>query len=146
MPKAALLRRPIYDPRLRNLVVEARNPLLFADLVPESTGRTWIARGPRKVIGNDNALHSDVSLHNEIARLRRKLSVVTAVMTLLLALVRAFKLRERLPQAARKQDLLCAVERARPTLTLKQALRIVGITPSRYHAWRRAEQSCRLTD
>ncbi|HJL16055.1 MAG TPA: hypothetical protein RMH99_10375 [Sandaracinaceae bacterium LLY-WYZ-13_1] len=74
---------------------------------------------------------------------------MTAAMTLLLALVRTFELRldrARLPAAADEARLLDAVERARRVLPLSAALKILGVTASRYHAWTRARQACSLDD
>ena len=43
--------RHTYDHRMRDLVCEERDPMLFRDLgVPRSTAASWIRRGPRPVV------------------------------------------------------------------------------------------------
>jgi hypothetical protein len=74
VPTTVRTTRPLYDPRLRQIICAARDPHLFPGVVPAGTGRTWISRGPRGIVGNDNALPSEISLHKEVARLRRRLA------------------------------------------------------------------------
>ena len=74
--------------------------------------------------------------------------VLTAVVRLLLALLRAsgFSLDEnRLPKGRAKAGLLRAITSAEPFLPLATILRIIGLEPGRYHAWRRAEKAFDLT-
>jgi hypothetical protein len=52
----------------------------------------------------------------------------------------------RLPDSRAKLTLLHAVDRARRVLPLSAVLRIMHLSPSRYHAWVRAEQGCDLED
>ena len=92
---------------------------------------------------------SEQDLHRQIDRLERRVAVLSAVVTLLLALVRACDLRERLPRMPSeraKQQLLRAIERARRALPLSAALRVLRIAPMRFHAWARAETLCQLDD
>jgi transposase InsO family protein len=68
---------------------------------------------------------------------------------LLLVLVRALDIRldrRRLPEGNAKAGLLRAIDRAQDALSLRGALRILRLSPSRYHQWRRAEQACGLDD
>jgi hypothetical protein len=67
------------------------------------------------------------------------------VVRLLLALLRAsgFSLdRNRLPEGEAKAGILCAISGAEAFLPLAIILRILDLEPSRYHAWRRAENAC----
>jgi len=53
---------------------------------------------------------------------------------------------ERLPAGDDKIRLLRAITGAHSVLPLALVLRIVGMTPSRYHAWHRATEVCGLDD
>jgi hypothetical protein len=53
---------------------------------------------------------------------------------------------ERLPAGDDKARLLRAIAGAEPVLPLVVILRIVGMTPARYHAWQRATEVCGLDD
>jgi putative transposase len=54
--------------------------------------------------------------------------------------------RQRLPQGRTKATLLRAIDSTRSALPLSLALRILGLSTSRYHAWRRAADGCPLDD
>ena len=85
-----------------------------------------------------------------VTKLERRTRILSAVMVLLLALLRVprFSLdHRRLPDGARKADLLRAIERARGVLPLRSALGVVGLCAFRYHAWVQAQaRSCSLDD
>jgi hypothetical protein len=86
---------------------------------------------------------------DRIEKLKRREQILAAVVRLLFALLRTsgFCLRdERLPAGADKARLLRAIASAEPVLPLVLILRIVGMTPSRYHAWHRATEVCGLDD
>jgi putative transposase len=51
----------------------------------------------------------------------------------------------RIPDGKSKQWLLATIERARNGLSLRRVLKIVGLSSSRYHAWKR-NQDCELDD
>jgi hypothetical protein len=71
------------------------------------------------------------------------------VVGLLIAILRVSKIRpnhERFPEGDVKRVLLRAIERAGKALPLNAALRIVHLSPSRYHSWCRAEAGCELDD
>ena len=58
-----------------------------------------------------------------------------------------FRLDEqRLPDGTAKAKVLRAVDRCKDALSLKSALRLVRLSPARYHAWKRAEKRCELDD
>ena len=70
-------------------------------------------------------------------------------MCLLLVLVRVTNCRldgERLPDGAAKERLLRAIEKARQVIALASALKVIGLSLSRYHGWRRRDNACELTD
>jgi hypothetical protein len=75
--------------------------------------------------------------------------VLAAVVRLLLALLRASAFRldgNRLPAGEAKAGILRAISSAEPFLPLAIILRILRLESGRYHAWRRAENACDLTD
>src|SRR5262249_9958665 len=53
---------------------------------------------------------------------------------------------KRLPDGEMKSGLLRAIDWAVTTLELRRVLRILGLSASRYHAWRRSELRCKLAD
>ena len=72
-----------------------------------------------------------------------------AIVRLLLAVVRAVGWhfdRTRLPEGPARAKMLRAIERAQPALSLKSTLRLLYMSPSRYHQWRQAEQICGIDD
>jgi len=142
--------RRAYDHRIRRAVVASGNPHLFPVLrIPDSTARTWIARGERRVDSFDTTCDAELELHAKVARLQRELAVLQAVVVLLVALVRAFGLRlhyDRIPSACDKRVLLTAIDRARRTMPLSAALRVLRLSTSRYHAWQGAALRCALDD
>ncbi len=117
--------------------------------VPRSTSHSWRTRKMPEVVSCRSFSLTEHELQRELGRLERRVAVLSAVVVLLLALVRAFDLRERLPRLSSgraKQQLLRGVTRARKTLPLTAALRVLGMPGPRYHAWLRAELRCELDD
>jgi putative transposase len=88
-------------------------------------------------------------LRERIGKLQGRVAMLTAVLRLVLALLRVsgFSLeRSRVPDAAAKRRLLGAVERARQAMPLSAALRVLRLSSARYHVWVRAEEVCTLDD
>jgi len=52
----------------------------------------------------------------------------------------------RVRDGASKSIILRAVERAQKVLKLRKALAVVGLSPSRFHAWKRSADGCDLDD
>ena len=53
---------------------------------------------------------------------------------------------KRLPEGYAKAGILRAISSAQTSLPLAIILRIVGLEPGRFHAWRQEESVCELTD
>jgi hypothetical protein len=53
--------------------------------------------------------------------------------------------RQRLPDGGAKRQILRAVEQARTCIPLRALLRILRLSPSRFHAWQR-QDTCALDD
>jgi len=150
MPYSHTRRQQTYDHRLRDLVRTIGDPDVLAELgVPRSTALGWLRRDYQPVVTADVLDMDHIRLQAEVLRLRQRNRTLAAVVRLLLALVRALggRLeRRRLPQGPAKARLLRAVARTEEVLSLRGALRVLGLSASRYHRWRQAEHTCGLDD
>jgi hypothetical protein len=139
-----------YDHRLRELVRTTGDLRIATEIgVPRSTAMGWLRAEHQEVVTIDVLDRGAVGLQAEVLRLRRRVRILGTVVGLLLALVRisGFKLDGlRLPEGRARTGLLRAVERARGVLPLRAVLRVLGISPSRFHAWKGAEAACRPGD
>lgn len=139
----------VYDHRVRESICLSGDPNLFPDLhIPRSTAAGWIREGPRDVVTADVFTMSDNELRLEIQKLRQRVETITAVLRLVLTLLRVFNVRldgERLPAGKAKANVLHAIDSAVKVISLKAALRVLNLSASRYHAWKRAER-CGLDD
>lgn len=142
--------RRAYDHRLREHVCRTGARSLDHRIqIPRSTISSWKRRGLRPVITIAHLGEDWQELLCKIEKLERRARLLAAVVRLLLALLRASGIRvtnERLPEGAAKEKLLRAVQSAEAALPLRLILRIIDLSPSRYHAWRRAAETCRLDD
>ena len=138
-----------YDHRLRNLVQRTGDVTIATDLgVPRSTARGWLGGAPTVVVSLDVTHWSEPELRREILRLRRRVQKLAALLQLVLALLRTSGLtlsRERLPDGRDKMRILRAVDRARACIPFRALLRLLRLSPSRFHAWRR-QDACGLDD
>jgi putative transposase len=108
-----------------------------------------IRRGVGEVVSLDRDDGNEPALRDRVAKLERRVAILTAVLRLVLALLRVsgFSLElSRVPDAAGKRRLLGAIERARRAMPLSAALRVLRLSSARYHAWVRADEVCRLDD
>jgi hypothetical protein len=139
-----------YDHRLRHLVQRTGDMTVATDRgVPRSTARGWLGAAPTVVVGLDVADLTEPELRQEVLKLRRRVHKLTALLRLTLALLRTSGFRltgARLPDGCAKTRILRAVDRARVYLPLRAILRFLGVSPSRFHAWRRRQRACALED
>ena len=149
IPPAPHTRRA-YDHRLRDHVVRCGAKTVARHVqIPRSTVSTWRRRGLRPVVSTEPVAQD---LHRAIdssARWENRARLLAAVVRLLLALLRASGFRldgNRLPEGDAKASILRAISSADAFLPLAIILRILGLESGRYHAWRRAENACDLTD
>ena len=142
--------RRAYDHRIRDLVCAERSPALFAQLgIPRSTTASWIRRGSRPVVTTELFGQDEQQLRARVLKLERRVQLLLAVTRLLFVMVRLFGFRlnsQRVPSADAKSCELAAIERAKKRIPLAVALRVLGLSASRYHTWRRLEQACTLED
>jgi len=105
-----------YDHRLRDLVQRTGDVTIATDLsVPRSTARGWLGDGQTVVVSLDVANLKALELQQEVLELRRRVKKLTALLRLVLALLRTsgFTLtHERLPDGRAKIRILRAVDRA----------------------------------
>ena len=143
-------RQRVYDHRLRLLVWETGNPHLFPELdIPRSTLAGWLKNSPPGVVTADLLETSDLEMARRMKKLEQRCAVLTALVRLLLTLVRVRGLGlddGRLPDGAAKARVLRAIDSASNTLPLATALKVLRLSPARYRAWRRAANGCGLDD
>jgi putative transposase len=116
--------------------------------IPRSTAVSWIRRGLGEVVSLDPD-GCEPALRNRVDKLEGRVAMLTAVLRLVLALLRVsgFKLElSRVPDAAGKRRLLGAIEHARRSMPLSAALRVLRLSSARYHAWVRGDGVCMLDD
>lgn len=139
-------RQHVYDHRLRELVRRTGDVSIATEVgVPRSTAAGWLRSAPRPVVSLDVVEMPDVALQAEVVKLRRRVQTLSAIIGLLLAVLRVsgFRLdRAYISEAATRDDLLRAVERSRKILPASAVLRILRVSASRYHLWLRASQGC----
>ena len=139
-----------YDHRLRDLVRRTGDLTLATDIgVPRSTAAGWLRGSSQATISLDVLSMDGQDLRAEVLRLRRRVEKLRALARILVATIRAFGVdlcRHRIPDGASKSILLRAIERGQKALNLRRALALIGLSPSRFHAWKRAAQGCELDD
>jgi putative transposase len=139
-----------YDHRLRELVQRSGDLTIATNLgVPRSTARGWLGAAPTVVISLEVADLTEPELRHEIVKLRRHVEKLAALLQLALALLHASEFRltgERVPDGNAKLRILRAVDRARKSLPLRALLRFLGLSPSRFQAWRHRHTACALDD
>src|SRR5215831_10595179 len=139
-----------YDHRLRELVQRTGDLTIATDLgVPRSTTRGWLRTAPTVVVSLDVAGLTELELRQEVLTLRRRVQKLAALLRLALILLRVsgFTLSgERLPDEPDKLRILRAIDQARACIPLRALLRLLSLSPSRFHAWRRRHTVCALDD
>jgi transposase-like protein len=138
-----------YDHRLRDLVRSTRDiDGAIQRGVPRSTARSWLKEPNVEVVTADVVNLDTLRLQQEVLRLRARVQKLIALLRLLLVVFRmsGYTLNQaRLLDGSHKRALLRVIERSRAVLPLRSVLRVMRLSPSRYHAWNREEQ-CALDD
>ena len=139
-----------YDHRLRELVHRTGDLTIATDLgVPPSTARGWLGTAPTVVVSLEVADLTELELRQEVLTLRRRVQKLAALLRLALVLLRVsgFTLSgERLLDGSDKLRILRAIDQARAGIPLRALLRLLRLSPSRFHAWRRRRIACALDD
>ena len=138
-----------YDHRLRDLVRSTGDVgHAIRRGVPRSTARGWLTSSCTKVVTIDVVDLDVLRLQQEVLALRKRVERLVAMLRLVVVLLKAsgFSVAgARLPDGARKVSLLRAIDRSRSVLSLRVALRVLRLSQSRYHSWKR-EGECGLND
>jgi hypothetical protein len=112
-----------YDHRLRHLVNRTGDVTLATNLgVPRSTVRGWLGAAPTVVVSLDVADLTEPEFRQEVLKLRRRVQKLTALLRLVLTLLRTSGFRlteERLPDGPAKTRILRAVDLAREHLPMR---------------------------
>jgi len=128
----------VYDHRLRHLVQRSGDIRVATEIgVPRSAAAGWLRAGPKDVVTIDVLNMRETELQFEVVRLRRRNLILATVVRLLVALVRlsGVRLDARSIPGDAMAALLGTIERARKILQLRSILRILGLSPARYHSW-----------
>ena len=129
----------------KSLELSAASRTITAWIALENVGNTTTVSN---VISLDVLSMSEDTLRQEVLTLRRQNARLFAILRLLVVLVKvagASLARRRVATCAKKKLLLRAVARSRDALSLRTALRLLGLSSSRYHTWKR-EERCKLDD
>ena len=130
-----------YDHRLRDLV-RSTGDIGYAEQrgVPRSTARGWLTSTRAEVVSLDVVDMDVFILQQEVVALRARVERLVAFLRLMVVLLKVsgFSLASaRLSDGATKISLLRAIERSRSTLPLRTVLRVLRLSSSRYHSWKR---------
>ena len=139
-----------YDHRLVRLVQDTGDISIATGVgVPRSTAAGWLRRARRDVTTGSTCETSSVDLRARLARTEARLRRCQALLRVLLAVLRVVQpdfRHLRVPLGADKARLLRAIDRARGVVRLPRLLNLIGLSPSRLAAWRRAAIGCQLDD
>ena len=139
-----------YDHRLRNAIVETGNPRLFPELsIPSSTARDWIRKGKAKVITASEFECTHTELAGKVRKLEIELAVVKAKSELLQGTTSIFGFSVqylRLKTAGTKESLLKLSDSTAEKIPLDECLHFIGLSISRFKAWKVRARKCELSD
>ena len=138
-----------YDHRLRRLIQKTGDlDLAVRYGVPRSTARGWLKQASTDVVSIDVLDMDAEALQREVLYLRRRITRLLALLHLVVVAIKVAEFsfdRVRIPDGTRKQRLLRAIERTRTHLPLRDVLKLIGMSNTRYHAWL-GKQECGLDD
>ncbi len=109
----------------------------------------WLYESPQQVVTLDVLSMKEQELQHEVLMLRRRIRKLLALLRLLVVLRRisGFSLaNERVPGGKAKASLLRSTDLARQFLPLRTVLRVLHLSPARYHSWTSSQKACRLDD
>ena len=139
-----------YDHRLVRLVQDTGDITIATGVgVPRSTATGWLRQTRRVVTSTPICSASAEDLRNRLARTEARLRRCQALLRVLLAVLRIVQpdfTRLRVPRGTDKARLLRGVDRSRGVVRLPRLLKLIGLSPGRLAAWRRAALACDLDD
>ena len=126
-----------YDHRLRELVQKTQDVSCAVQYgVPRSTARSWLATPSVQVVTADPLNMDALQLQQEVLRLRTRIQKLIALLRVLLVVLKISRFaldQTRLSDGKDKRSLLRVIDRSRSALPLRSVLRIIRLSPSRYH-------------
>ena len=139
-----------YDHRPRNAIVETGNPNLFPELsIPQSTARDWIRKGKAKVITASEFECTQAELAGRVRELEIELACVKAKSELLKGTTSIFGFSIqylRLKSSSAKESLLKLIDSTAKKIPLNECLHFIGLSMSRFKAWKVRARKCDLSD
>ena len=88
-------------------------------------------------------------LRAQVVLLEQHVRLLLGIVRLLFTVLRIFDVRlddQRVPSGEAESNLLAAIEHARASIKLSVILRVIHLSPSRYHAWANRKKACALDD
>jgi transposase InsO family protein len=139
-----------YEHRLRDLVRQTGDPGIAVRVgVPRSTAAGWLKAPPPPVLTIRNIDAAEEALRIEVCRLQQRVLRLTVLVRVLFVGLRACHLdlaRRRISSGKDKGLLLRAIDRAHQAMPLHKILRPIGLSPARFHSWKKAASACPLND
>ena len=124
-----------YDHRLRRLIQKTGDlDLAIRHGVPRSTARGWLKQATTDVVSIDVLDMDAEALQREVLYLRRRITRLLALLHLVVVAIKVAEFsfdRVRIPEGARKQRLLRAIQRTRTHLPLREVLKLIGMSSTR---------------
>ena len=117
--------------------------------IPRSTAIGWLGDSPRQVVSLDLLSLDEQELQHEVLVLRRRIRKLHCLLRLLLTMLHLSEVslaNERVPEGKAKATLLVRLIAPASFFPLRNVLRVLGLSPARYHAWRRSQKTCSLDD
>jgi len=139
------LRPPHARPCLRG----ARPESVPAPRCPSFDRRQLDPPCPRPVVSAEVLTIDGAELQAEVLELRHRIRFLHAIIRLAFLLVRLSGFRldsQRVPDGDTKRSILAAVTSARKAIPLAVALRVLRVTPARFHTWQSLAEDCTLAD
>lgn len=139
-----------YDHRLRDLVHKTGDIKIAIERgVPRSTARGTPRSSRNKVISIDVFDIERKELEHEVVKLRQTVKKLRAILRLFIVVLKisGFSLSKcRIPDGDDKSKILKAIELSQDVLSLSCIFKVLKVSPSRYHAWKRSLVECDLED
>jgi hypothetical protein len=133
-------RRNRYDHRLCDLV-RATGNIVHATRrgIPRSTARGWLSSRHSRLVTLDVVDQDRQRLQQEVLALRRRAARLLALLRVMVILwkMSGCSLNTSRISGSCRLRLVAAIGQSRSVLPLRLVLRIIGLSPSSYHAWRR---------
>ena len=138
-----------YDHRLKEIIIENKNPKLFPDInIPRTTIQGWMSKGIKNVVSpfEDKEVKTKLAKYQE---LENKCSSLETKLKLIKEMISVFGWKadwNRLPGFEEKQTLIQKIKEATKKIKLTECLELLGLSKSRYYYWLIKEKGCALDD